>query len=70
MNNQENQSFRLVRANDPWALSPTYEEVHSFRLVLSWKDRHLQNSDYWLLISFCSAGAFLLIWAVGKNNLF
>lgn len=64
------ESFHLERNNDPWSLQPSYEEVHSFKLVMSWQDKYLRNSDYWLIISFSSAGAFLLLWALGQKNIF
>lgn len=64
------QSFRLSSSQDPWAMSPSYENIHSFRLVNSHKFQALRNGDYWLIFIFCASGAFLFLWMAGQNNLF
>ena len=64
------QSFHLSNNQDAWAMKPAYENIHSFRLTASWKDKYLRNSDYWLIIFFCTGGALALFYLIGQQNIF
>lgn len=67
---KELQSFHLSQGQDPWAMSPGYDSIHSFQLISSGKNKALRNSDYWLIFVFCASGAFLFLWMAGQNSLF
>ncbi len=60
------QSFRLSASVDPWSLPLSNTQANSFKLIKSQKG-FLLNSDYWLILSFVSAGSFLLFWVMSKN---
>lgn len=60
------QSFRLSASIDPWSLPLVSGQANSFKLIRSQKG-FLLNSDYWLILSFVSAGSFLLFWVMSKN---
>lgn len=60
------QSFRLSASLDPWSLPASNSNNTSFRLLKAQKG-FLLNSDYWLILTFVSAGSFLLFWVMSKN---
>ncbi|KKP91790.1 MAG: hypothetical protein UR94_C0012G0011 [Parcubacteria group bacterium GW2011_GWA2_36_10] len=60
------QSFRLSASIDPWSLPVGKSQSSSFKLLKAQRG-FLLNSDYWLILTFVSAGSFLLFWVMSKN---